>query len=178
MAVSFIGGGNRSTRRKPLICRKSLTNFITCCFEYTLPWTGLKLTTLVVTGPDSTSSCKSNYYTTTTMMAPYTDQYKYWWCNQTNAGSASGPYGSPVVKRVGEVRLFGKHFVNKCQNRKEYEKIVYRMLISVYNFWSKIPKTILNSTQRSSCVDSCLIISRQNFSLPVHFLAKFVKIVF
>jgi hypothetical protein len=27
--VIFIGGGNRSTRRKPLICRKSLTNFIT-----------------------------------------------------------------------------------------------------------------------------------------------------
>jgi len=29
LAVSFIGGGNRSTRRKPLTCRKLLTNFIT-----------------------------------------------------------------------------------------------------------------------------------------------------
>ena len=29
MAVSFIGEGNRSTRRKPLTCRKSLTNVIT-----------------------------------------------------------------------------------------------------------------------------------------------------
>ena len=29
MAVSFIGGGNRSTRRKPKTCRKSLANFIT-----------------------------------------------------------------------------------------------------------------------------------------------------
>jgi len=29
VAVSFIGGGNRSTRRKPPTCRKSLTNFIT-----------------------------------------------------------------------------------------------------------------------------------------------------
>ena len=29
MAVSFIGGGNRRTWRKPLTCRKSLTNFIT-----------------------------------------------------------------------------------------------------------------------------------------------------
>ena len=27
--VSFIGGGNRSTWRKPQTCRKSLTNFIT-----------------------------------------------------------------------------------------------------------------------------------------------------
>jgi hypothetical protein len=29
LAVSFIGGGNRSTRRKPSTCRKSLTIFIT-----------------------------------------------------------------------------------------------------------------------------------------------------
>ena len=29
VAVSFIAGGNRSTRRKPQTCRKSLTNFIT-----------------------------------------------------------------------------------------------------------------------------------------------------
>jgi len=29
VAVSFIDGGNRRTRRKPLTCRKSLTNFIT-----------------------------------------------------------------------------------------------------------------------------------------------------
>jgi len=36
--VSFIGGGNQSTRRKALTCCKSLTNFITwCCIEYTSP---------------------------------------------------------------------------------------------------------------------------------------------
>jgi len=29
VAVSFIGGGNWSTRRKPPTCHKSLTNFIT-----------------------------------------------------------------------------------------------------------------------------------------------------
>jgi hypothetical protein len=28
VAVSFIGGGHRSTGRKPTNCRKSLTNFI------------------------------------------------------------------------------------------------------------------------------------------------------
>jgi hypothetical protein len=27
--VDILGGGNQSTRRKPLTCRKSLTNFIT-----------------------------------------------------------------------------------------------------------------------------------------------------
>ena len=32
----FIGGGKWSTRRKPLTCCKSLTNFITeCCIKYT-----------------------------------------------------------------------------------------------------------------------------------------------
>ena len=37
-AVSFISGGNRSTRSKPPTCRKWLTNFITCCcIEYTAP---------------------------------------------------------------------------------------------------------------------------------------------
>jgi hypothetical protein len=41
--VSFIGGGNGSTRRKPPTChRKSLTNFITlCCIEYTSPLANL-----------------------------------------------------------------------------------------------------------------------------------------
>ena len=38
VAVSFIGGENRSIRRKPPFCGKSLTNLITkCCIEYTLP---------------------------------------------------------------------------------------------------------------------------------------------
>ena len=35
MAVSFIGGGNRRTRRKPPTCRNSLTNFI---MLYTSHW--------------------------------------------------------------------------------------------------------------------------------------------
>ena len=30
VAVSFIGGGNQNTQRKPPTCRKSLTNTITC----------------------------------------------------------------------------------------------------------------------------------------------------
>ena len=49
MADSFIGGGNRRTRRKPPTCRKLLTNFITsCCIEHTSPLAGFELTTLVV----------------------------------------------------------------------------------------------------------------------------------
>jgi hypothetical protein len=37
VTVSVIGGGKRSTQRKPPTCRKSLTNFITCCIEYITP---------------------------------------------------------------------------------------------------------------------------------------------
>ena len=67
VAVSFIGGGNQSTRRRPLTCRKSLANFITkCCIEYTSSWASFELTTLVVIGTDYLGSCKSKYHTNTT----------------------------------------------------------------------------------------------------------------
>ena len=74
MAVSFIGGGNQSTQRKPPICHKSLTNFITlCCIEWTSPSGGFELTTSVVIGNDCIyiGSCKSNYHTITTMTATF-----------------------------------------------------------------------------------------------------------
>jgi hypothetical protein len=38
--------------------------------QYTSPWSGFKLTTLVVMGIDCIGSCKSTYNTITTMMAP------------------------------------------------------------------------------------------------------------
>jgi hypothetical protein len=58
MAVSFIGGGNRGTQRKPPTCRKSLTNLITwCCIEYTSSWMEFELTTLVVIDIDCTDNC-------------------------------------------------------------------------------------------------------------------------
>ena len=62
---------NRSTRRKPPTCRKSLTSFITQCYiKYTSPWAGFEFSTLVVIGTDCIGSCKSNYHTITTTMAP------------------------------------------------------------------------------------------------------------
>ena len=63
MTISFIGGGNQSTQRKPPTCHKSLTHFITqCCIEYT-SWIGT----------ESIDSCKSKYHTistTTTLVWP------------------------------------------------------------------------------------------------------------
>jgi len=70
--AQFVGGENRSTRRKQPTCRKSLTNFITyCCIEYTSSWKGFELTTLVVISTDCTGSCQSNYHTITTTTTPY-----------------------------------------------------------------------------------------------------------
>ena len=69
--VTITGGENRSSRRKPPTFRKSLTIFITqCCIEYTLPWEGFELRTLVVIGTDCTGICKSTYPVITTTMAP------------------------------------------------------------------------------------------------------------
>jgi hypothetical protein len=57
VAISLIGAGNQSTRRKSPNCRMLMTAFITlCCIEYTLPWTGFELSTLVVIGTDCTGS--------------------------------------------------------------------------------------------------------------------------
>ena len=69
-AVSFIGERNRSTRRKPPAYRKLQTNCITCCIEYTSPWTGFELTALVVIGTDYSGSCKSKYHTNTATTTP------------------------------------------------------------------------------------------------------------
>ena len=99
-AVSFIGGGNQSTRREPLTCRKSLTNFIMlCCIEYSSSWAGFKLTTLVVIGTDCIGSCKSNYHTITTMPAPRMWRYRHhkwihmwkfdWWSALSDGGNWS-----------------------------------------------------------------------------------------
>ena len=69
MTINFIGGGNRSTHRKPHTCLKSLTNFITyCCIGYTSSWGGF--TTLMVIGTDCIGSCKPYYNAIATTTAP------------------------------------------------------------------------------------------------------------
>ena len=70
MAVSCIGGGNRSTRRKPPTYRKSLTNLSQMFYRVHLAWAGFETTTLVVIGTDCIGSSKSNYHTITTTTAP------------------------------------------------------------------------------------------------------------
>jgi hypothetical protein len=77
VAVSFIVGGNWSTWRESLTSHKSLTNFITiCCIEYTSPWTGFELTTLVVIGTDCIGSCNKYHTITTTTTTASTIQFK------------------------------------------------------------------------------------------------------
>jgi hypothetical protein len=69
----FYRWSNRSTQRKPPTGHKSLTNFYhIMLYRVHLVWTGFKLTMLVVIGTDckAKGSCKSNYHTITTTMAP------------------------------------------------------------------------------------------------------------
>jgi hypothetical protein len=74
VAVSFIGGGNRSTHRKPTIDLQ----ITKCCIEYTSAWVEFGLTTLVVVGTDCIGSCKSNYHAITTTTVP---GKTYGYCN-------------------------------------------------------------------------------------------------
>ena len=63
-AVSFIDGGNQSTRRKPPTCCKPLTNFIIVLSTPCLEWGSNSLVVIQI-GTDCTGSCKSNYHTIT-----------------------------------------------------------------------------------------------------------------
>ena len=67
MAISFIGGGTCSTRRKPPSTYKL---YYIMLYQVNLTWTGFEFTTLVVIGTDCIGSCKSNYHTITTTTSP------------------------------------------------------------------------------------------------------------
>ena len=56
-------GGQFYWWRKPEYPEKTI--------EYTSPWTGFELTTLVVMGTDCPGSCKSNYHMITTTTTPF-----------------------------------------------------------------------------------------------------------
>ena len=56
------------TLRKTPTVAMSLTTLSQSCIEYTSPWAGFKLTTLVVIGTDCIGSCKSNYHMITVKM--------------------------------------------------------------------------------------------------------------
>ena len=70
---SFIGGGNQSAQRKPLICVWQVTDKLYHIMLYTSPWLGFKPTTSVVIGTDCIGSCKSNYHMITADDGPKTD---------------------------------------------------------------------------------------------------------
>ena len=71
VVLTFIGGGNRSTRRKPPTFRKWLIKpYHILLYRVHLTLAGFELTTLVVIGTECTDSCKSNYHTITTTMVP------------------------------------------------------------------------------------------------------------
>ena len=67
VAVNFIGEGNKSTWRKPLTCRASLT--LSHNASVHLAWDGFKLTTLALISTDCIGSYKSNNHTITTTTA-------------------------------------------------------------------------------------------------------------
>ena len=75
MTASLIGGGKKSTWRKPqtdlLQVTDKLYHITLTCIEYTSLWAGFQLTTLMVIGTDWIGSCKSNYHTIMTLTSFY-----------------------------------------------------------------------------------------------------------
>jgi hypothetical protein len=69
VAVSFIDRGNHQSATSQW---QTLSHNVVSSTQYTSPWVGFKLTTLVVIGTDciGTSSCKFNYYTIMTTTSP------------------------------------------------------------------------------------------------------------
>ena len=65
MAVSFIGGGNRSTRRKPDLSHVTYKLYHIMLYQVCLVWVRFELTMLLVIGTNYISSYKSNYHTIT-----------------------------------------------------------------------------------------------------------------
>ena len=71
MVVSFIGGGNRSTQRKPLTLSQVTDNlYHTMLYRVYLTGAGFKFKTLVVVGTDCIGSWISNYHAIMIMKAP------------------------------------------------------------------------------------------------------------
>ena len=76
VAVSFTGGGNRSTQRKPSTCRQSLTNYHILLYRAHLTMNGVS--TLAETSTDCVSGYKSTYHTTTTAPMFIINIYSYY----------------------------------------------------------------------------------------------------
>ena len=118
VAVSFIAGGNRCTRRNPPTCRKSLTNFITYCYIGKLRLSGNRPHSIMVVGTGCIGSYKPNYHTTT--KASY---YIWMFCQLTTRYSA---------KHLIWLK-YNKCFVN-LQNVLDTISFHLRMLSHIVNY--------------------------------------------
>ena len=102
MAVSFIGGGHRNTRRKPpTTCRKSLPNFITLMLYTSRE---LDSTTLVLIGTDCMGSYKSNYLIITITTALYIN-------GQNCEHCVNAPNYEYIILSISKTLITSKSFV-------------------------------------------------------------------
>jgi len=122
VSVSFIGEGNKRTRRKPLTCMH-VTDKLHHIMLYTSPWSRFELTSVVI-AIDCICSFKSNYHAITATTAP-TYIYRYTTRNSSTLSFVVGVY-SP-----------GTHYVDTIPvtDEKPYDVI---WLTKYYFLWSEL----------------------------------------
>jgi hypothetical protein len=126
VVVSFIGGGNRSTRKNHWPVANHWQTLSHMVYRVHLTWAGLKLTTLMVIGTDCIGSCKSNYHTINTTKVPTSKMLsaeQYYVCKHFCKFQGSGLKNigswldkiSTLVKRLLKNNFKNLKYGNICQ---------------------------------------------------------------
>ena len=150
MVVNVIGGGNWSTQRKPLTCRKLYHIML---YRVHLTWAGFELTTLVVIDTDCIGSYKSNHHTMMTTTAPGTVQHahiKYIQCNLQLIWNfflikclTSLPYQNQLFWHSVYHLAVSFQVSDLCVQPYVYDNILLLILSAGRIFWLLVPLTIV-----------------------------------